>query len=219
MRSEMSLGGLYNYDETVLDELQLPEQLGREEFVKLLLVETMDLEVLYPQPDFFRAAVGAWSSAMIHSWEKMAAALYKEYQPLENYDRHETWTDNNTRTDNTTRSVTGGSTDGGTVGITSGGTVTGSAQSFNANTFKGRDKEESTGSSTTTTNLTRTDNSTETNTGTVGNSGSRTGTIHGNIGVTSAQDMLTQEMVVRMSYQLSYIIIQQFKERFCLLVY
>lgn len=52
------------------------------------------------------------------------------------------------------------------------------------------------------------------------NSGSEhSGHIHGNIGVTMAQQMITAELDLRAKYDIVHIIISEFKKRFCLMVY
>ena len=224
-RCSMSVIGLYEYDHTVFDRFHLPGEASEPElfdhdaFVQYLLQECMDLEVLYPDPAFMKDAVQRWSLIMLNSWEDITRALMQSYNPLENYNREESWSDSNTRTDNTTKTINGGTTGGGTVGVTDGSTVTGSSMAFNSNSYKGRDKEETTGSSTTTTSDSSTVNSTETNTGTVGNSATRTGSVHGNIGTVTAQSMALQEVELRMKYQIFNIIVDQFKQKFCLLVY
>lgn len=86
--------------------------------------------------------------------------------------------------------------------------------------------------STTTNNLTRTDNLTETDSrkyvdqlsGTDTRNGTDTGTIlreterHGNIGVTSSQQLVREEMEIA-EMNLYRMIIDQFRTRFCLLIY
>lgn len=52
------------------------------------------------------------------------------------------------------------------------------------------------------------------------NSGSEhSGHIHGNIGVTMAQQMISAELDLRAKYDITHIIISEFKQRFCLMVY
>lgn len=52
------------------------------------------------------------------------------------------------------------------------------------------------------------------------NSGSEhSGHIHGNIGVTMAQQMIDAELTLRARYDITHIIINEFKQRFCLMVY
>lgn len=281
LRSEMSLWGLYNYDPSILTALWLPSELelDRDKFIQALLVDCLDLEVVYPDPNFMRNAIRAWSYAMGDSWVRIKTALYASYSPIENYNRTETWNDSNSRTEkwtdgntrtssdtdtssqtvngsdhNTrtddTKSVLNGTTGhNGTVTGNNGSTTTQSAMAYNDNTWKGQTKEEVTANTSNTTNETGSNNSTQTDTGTVkndgthnetttgnvtrsgsvtdagsrdgtiGDTGSRTGNVHGNIGVTTNQQMIEAELNLRVNNQLTYIIINQFKQKFCLLVY
>lgn len=281
LRSEMSLWGLYTYDPSILYAFWVPSelQLDRDQFMQALLIECMDLEVVYPDPEFMRKAIHAWSYAMGHSWVRMKKALYATYDPIENYNRIETWndsnsrtekwtdgntrtssdtdttsqtvngSDHNTRTDDTKSVVNGTTGHNGTVTGNNGSTTTQSAMAYNDNTWKGQTKEEVTANTSNTTNETGSNNSTQTDTGTVkndgthnetttgnitrsgsvtdagsrdgtiGDTGSRTGNVHGNIGVTTNQQMIEAEITLRVNYQLTYIIINQFKQKFCLLVY
>lgn len=288
LRSEMSVAGLYAYDSTIFDRMHVPEvyaggqwvpYVDRDIIVQSIIQETMDLEILYPDPVYMKEAIRVWSLTMRNSWDRIAKALYEEYAPLENYNRTESWTDTNsrtenwtdgntrstsdtetisrtmsgtdkqTRTDNLTEKNTGSMTGSGSVTETTGGNKTISKKGYNSAGWMAGEKEDTTGSlnntttdSTTTSNtrtntgtqkndVTRNETDTGSNTrtgsitdsgsknGTIGDNGSRTGNVHGNIGVMSSQNMLTQEMQVRLEYQLTHIIVNQFKTKFCLLVY
>ena len=56
-------------------------------------------------------------------------------------------------------------------------------------------------------------------TGNTGGSVTHTGTVSGNIGVTTSQQMVTQEMELRKQNQLIEIVVRDFIETFCILVY
>ena len=219
MRSFMTLRGVYNYNNTIFSGLILPFDINDDVFTKRLLLETDDLEILIPDPVALRGAIFVWAMTLQHSWKKIHDALYKEYSPIENYDRNEDWTDNNTRTDNTTSSSSGGTTGSGTVGVTNGSTNTRSNKAYNTNILVANEKDQVDGSTSTTTSDSTTSNNTVTNTGTVGNSGTRKGRVHGNIGVTTNQQMINAEIELRVAYQVETIIIKQFKQQFCLLIY
>lgn len=219
LRSSLSLRGMYEYDNSIFAGINLPDEVKYEDFVYLLLTETEDLEVLYPEPQFLKDAIRFWGRLMRPSWEAMAKALYADYKPLENYNRTEDWTDNGTRTDNLTETNNGGTTGSGTVGGTNGSTTTISKKGYNSGSWVAGEKEEVSGSVSNTTSDSTTSNNTRTNTGTVGNVVTRHGNVHGNIGVTSSQQMIEQEVQLRISHQLANIIINQFKLKFCLLVY
>lgn len=219
LRSEMSVWGLYNYDYRIFLALHIPDNLDRDLVIHALLVECMDLEVLYPDPEFMRDAIRSWSFAMLHSWKQIRDALYANYNIIENYDRNESWTDDGTRTDNLTEKNNGGMTGSGSVSETTGGNVTTSKKGYNSGGWVAGEKQDSTGSVSNTTTDSTTTNNTRTNTGTVGNKVVHTGRIHGNIGVTTSQKMIQEEIDLRVNNQLTYRIIDDFKRRFCLLVY
>lgn len=219
LRSEMSVWGLYNYDYKIFLGLNIPDNLDRELVIHALLVECMDLEILYPDPEFMRDAIRSWSFAMKHSWMQIKDALYANYNVIENYNRNEEWNDDGTRTDNLTETNNGGTTGSGTIGGTNSNTQTTSTKGYNSNNWVAGEKIENSGSVNNTTSDSTTSNNTRTNTGTVGQKMKRTGKVHGNIGVTTNQQMIQAEIDLRVQNQLTYIIINDFKRRFCLLVY
>ena len=112
--------GLYNWDQTVFDLMQIPEALDKDTLVDNLLAETAELEVLYPNPVVFKNLVGVWSAKQIDIWNRLYATTQYEYNPIENYNRYETGSDSGTGrtthsgTDTTTETTTHGGTDGRT---------------------------------------------------------------------------------------------------------
>ena len=119
--------GLYNWDSTVFDLMQIPEALNKDTLVQNLLAETAELEVLYPNPVVFKNLVGVWSAKQLDIWNRLYATTQYEYNPIENYNRYETGSDSGTGstthsgTDSTTETATHGGTDGRTEATTTGG--------------------------------------------------------------------------------------------------
>ena len=97
----LSLLGLYNQDPEILDEdhLILPEGVDREVLLPMILSETAELEVIYPDPSTLKIVMAAWSTARSPSWERMLETLLENYDPLHNYDRTEVESGSNTGTD------------------------------------------------------------------------------------------------------------------------
>lgn len=276
----MSPLGLYNWDSTVFDLMQIPEALDKDTLVQNLLAETAELEVLYPNPIVFKNLVGIWSAKQIDIWNRLYSTTQYEYNPIENYDRHETGSDSGTG------STTHSGTDGRTEAITTGGKDTldmtrrdGGTEVVDtqySNEQGGQDKvtgtdkkghwiagfnsqgsgsddglvkqtrdqddasttteygktEEGTGSTTTTFGKTET-NKDETTYGKTENvqetktygeqiqttsGGLHELRAHGNIGVTTTQEMIQQERKIDL-FNIYDIIIEDFKMRFCILVY
>lgn len=126
-RSNLSPLGLYNWDNTIFNLMQIPAELDRDTLINNLLAETAELEVLYPNPVVFKNLVGVWSAKQIDIWNRLYATTQYEYNPIENYNRYETGTDTGTGstthsgTDTTTETATHGGTDGRTEALTTGG--------------------------------------------------------------------------------------------------
>lgn len=89
----MSILGLYNYDKSLFDNLVLPNGVNRETLIDNLCIELAELEILYTNPDFIKAAIGVWSRKEFASWEKLYTTTTFKYDPISNYDRTEIWED------------------------------------------------------------------------------------------------------------------------------
>lgn len=119
--------GLYNWDSTIFDLMQIPSALDRDTLVKNLLAETAELEVLYPNPVVFKNLLGVWSAKNLDVWNRLYATTQYDYNPIENYNRYETGSDSGTGrtthsgTDTTTETTTHGGADSRTEAITHGG--------------------------------------------------------------------------------------------------
>ena len=128
--ANMSPLGLYNWDDTIFDLMEIPSALNRNTLIENLLVETAELEVLYPNPVVFKNLVGVWSKKQIDIWNRLYATTQYEYNPIENYNRYETGSEDgsgttaHSGTDTTAKTTTHGGTDGRTEAIMQGGTDT-----------------------------------------------------------------------------------------------
>ena len=85
----ITLIGLYNYDNTIFDNMALPEQLDIETVKNTILFNCAEFEVLFADPNAMKDAIKYWSESHLHSWEKIAFALYNEYNPYVNFTRDE----------------------------------------------------------------------------------------------------------------------------------
>ena len=119
--------GLYRWDDTIFDLMQIPSALDKPTLIDNLLSETAELEVLYPNPVVFKNLVGVWSAKQIDIWNRLYATTQYEYNPIENYNRYETGSEDgagsttHSGTDTTADTTTYGGTDGRTEAIMQGG--------------------------------------------------------------------------------------------------
>ena len=228
MGMTLSINGLYLADDTIFDLMLLPEDMesDRDTIVGNILIECSELEILYPDPAVIKQAIALWSAAEIPVWRRMNAAYTAEYDPLWNVDATITETGSSTDTKHGGEDKTSEINNSviNTIDNDSNSTVSSidSSTAFNSGSLTQRDSNTSTTTagidetSQQTTDGTQTDTSSwnETNTGSDTRSIRRTG----NIGVTSSQQLVMQEIEVAKINVMRYII-DSFKKRFCILVY
>lgn len=213
-------------NQTLFDNMNLPTGIDKDTVVDNILLEGSDFEVVYADPDFMRTAIGTWASKHYRTFEKWINALNIEYAPLENYDRQEDWTDildsdtTNTNVDttsentDTTVNTTGEQTDSGSVENT--------VSAFDADTYQPAEKSDTDNTTNTSTDTTSgvdfTHNSTITDTGTKDDTTVHTGRIHGNVGVTTSQQMLQAELDIA-RFNIVQQITDLFLTEFCIMIY
>lgn len=170
MRAILTLMGMYDYDNTIFDNLQLPTALDRDTVRDTILLTCDGLEVVFPNTLALKWSIGTWSKHRLPSWEKLYNTTVIEYNPIENYDRKEEWNDNGT------------------------GNGTAAATAFDSGTMQ------------------------DTGANRTSYYNHHAGHTHGNIGVTTTQQMLQSEREVA-NYDVIQAIADEFKNYFCLLVY
>ena len=198
MRATLTIMGMYEWDNTLFDGMSLPDNVPRETMINNILLETAELECIYPSAPFFKTALNMWSAMEVEKWTKLEATQNYDYNPIENYDRNEEWSDNATATGT-------GSTNTSTTTTTSG---TNKVWGYNSTASVPQNASESNNS----------DTGEVTNTASSEQTGTHRGRIHGNIGVTTTQQMITEERKV-LDWDIHHYIIDEFKRRFCILVY
>ena len=193
-KSNLSILGLYASKPSIFDDMSLPEGLSKDDTVDNILLECAELEIVYSDADFLRAAIGIWSRKMLPSWEKLFKTTQLEYNPI--------WNKDGTITETEVRDLSENRKD--TPGVTS--TATEKVAAYDAETpqlatqneleYAGENKSE----------------------------GRSTGTItnireeHGNIGITTTQQMIREEREIA-DFSIIAAITTAFKQQFCLLVY
>ncbi len=82
MTVTISLLGMYQYDKTILDGFRVPEGMDRDATINNLLLETSELEFLYPDINTCKFAIGAWTDKEFRIWQKLWETVNIEYNPL-----------------------------------------------------------------------------------------------------------------------------------------
>lgn len=222
MRATISILGLYQYKPDVFELFKLPNGVSLDSVRDNILMELAEVELLYPSGDFMKTAIGIWSSKQLPVWEKLYATTKLEYNPIHNYDRTEEWTEEETENRNESR-IQSQESNGESSGIVQNSgedTVKSDVSAFNESTYTPKELQTTTlgtentssGTAKQTTDITddTDENSSRNNT--------RTGRAFGNIGVTTTQQMIDAERNV-VKFNIVDYIVEDFKQRFCLLIY
>lgn len=92
-----TLLGLYQIglqrDQNFFDKLTFPDGIDHDAAVTNILHQAGDFEVLYPSLDFMCDACEMFSTKWARTFEKWLNVMNIEYEPLENYNRLEHWSD------------------------------------------------------------------------------------------------------------------------------
>lgn len=208
----ISLLTMVNEDDTIINDtyFPLPTDLSHTSLDPLLLAETAELEILYPEPNTLKTVIKAWATVRGAAWEKMMAALNAQYNPISNYDRTEYWTDTHNLTD--TRELHG--TNSAASQSSGSGTDTGSVAGYNSTEWTNKDKLARSDTGSVQSQGANDSMETHRDTGTL----TRAGSVSGNIGVTTNQQMIQAELELR-QMDIYRIIIDEFIKMFCLGVF
>lgn len=216
----LSIMALYHWDDRIFEKMQLPDGMDRTALLAEILTECAELELIYPDWDTMHNAIGYWSRTMIDRWNKAWSALLLKYNPLWNVDANISERETRNLAHDEERKLSGSSKDNQTGNQESNSSDTLQVSAYNAGASDWQNREKRTGSeqieSSGETRRTYSDgeNREGTDTGTIDRETRRTG----NIGVTSSQQLIKEELELA-EYNLYKIIVKQFKQRFCLLVY
>ena len=222
MRATLSILGLYQYSPNIFDLFKLPDGVSLDSVRDNILMELAELELLYPSGTFMKTAIGIWSNKQLPVWEKLCATTKLEYNPIHNYDRTEEWTEQETgnRNGSRTQSQESSGESSGTVKNSGEDTVKSDVSAFNETSYTPKELQtttlgtENTSSGTAKQNTNITDDTDENSS----RNNTRTGRTYGNIGVTTTQQMIEAERSV-VKFNIVDYIVEDFKQRFCLLIY
>lgn len=198
-RAILSILGMYKYDPTIFSNMSLPDEMVKNVEIAAIMRKCSGLPLMWPDLETMRTLIVSWSRQRLDTWNRMWNVAHEEYNPLENYDRIEEWDDegHQTRSNSGQQSSTGSYTE------------TNKVAGYNSETLVNKDQAtgNNTGSQTASASETGAD------------TGHHEGRTHGNIGVTTSQQMLQAELDVAPRLDIYDWIAEDFKNEFCLMIY
>lgn len=241
----MTLYGIQKYllpNDDLFADLTLPDGIDKDALTNNILLRSASFESLYTNPEFLKPAISLWGVKHYRTFEKWVKALSIEYEPLENYDRIEEWSDTRTLTatnigdssSESSQEMSGGATSATTANATGSSGTSGETENlisaFDSNSYSAHDKQTTSSTGNTTTsdnssnnttsfnNVTDASKSSQSSTNTENTNNTQTGRAHGNIGVTTSQQMLESELDIA-RFNLIEQITDLFIQEFCIMVY
>ena len=231
--SKITLMGMYRWfkvnNDDLFKNLSVPSGITKSVLEDTILMNGAEFEVLYSDADFFQEMIGNWSTKWQRTMKRWVDALAIDYAPLENYDRQEEWTDKSTGLNSDTKTAsdekTENKSDNTITSAVSSSTGSGNTENkkaaYDSSTYSPYEKADTSSSGNNTSNgveaavskqdgtLSHTENGNSINT----TEANRTGRAHGNIGVTTSQQMLEAELDVsrfNLYDEISYLFISEF---------
>lgn len=204
MHATVSFLGLYNYDNTIFEDLKVPAGVDKTLVQNTLMMETADLEVLQPDPVIMRQVLGWFSGRRLDAWTRVHTALSSKYQANTDVDVTETRTPNLSYNETRAPDLT-------TTGQNTGAdTTTTKRAGFNAGNLETAEQMETSLGTGNTIHSTGNETTERTETG------SETKTTAGRH--QAAQDLIAKELQLAMTDTVEYIV-KDIRRNFCLLVY
>lgn len=190
----LSVMGLYIAEPSLFDDFHLPDQVQRSALIDLLVSDLAELNVIYSDPDILKFLIGTWSGTRVDIWTHLYDTTQYEYNPI--------WNKDGSYKEIETRDLAG--TLDGTSKTDQ--TRKEDRSAYDSSSYQPVSRD--------TTNADNTISNNSTDKGTV----IRERTEKGNIGVTTTQQMIQEERNIA-DFDIYRIIIDEFKHRFCVMVY
>lgn len=105
----LSILGLFNYDSSVMEGFNVPENVDRDTAVNSILLECAELELIYSNIEIMKLAIATWSDKELPIWTRLQKTNELVYNPIYNVDgvERETQTRDLTATGDNVGSVHG----------------------------------------------------------------------------------------------------------------
>lgn len=203
MRAIIPIATLYNYDSSIFTDVYI-KGLSVDNFIEHFILSYGDLAPVYQDPSYLRRHVTSVARSLQwqinHLWE----ITQLDYNPIENYDRQESWTDSGNGTFQKGTVNAEETYQKGTATTTFGkvSDATHKVAAFNSSTpeVANTDNVTDSGSDTQSYGIDTTNGSITNGLDSSTTNGIHEGRIHGNIGVTTSQQMMQAEIDLSKAY-------------------
>lgn len=203
MRTNIPIATLYDYDNSIFTDFYF-KGVSKEQLIEHFLLSYGDLTPVYQNPTYLRRHVTSVSKSLQWTIDHLWEITQLEYNPIENYDRIESWTDTGGGTFQKGKVDTEETFNKGSVTTTFGkvSDSTHKVAAFNSSTpeVANTDNMTDSGSDSQTFGADSSHGSVTNGKDESTTNGTHEGRIHGNIGVTTSQQMMQAEIDLSKAY-------------------
>lgn len=201
----MTLIGLYQfapyYDKDLFTNLSLPDELDKQTAIDTILLFCGENELLYPALDFNINLIGTWSTKWARTFQKWVDLFNLEYNPIENYDRIEAWSDSHSMSSSESHSLSSSESNSASASDSSfdSNSTKEDISAFNVSTYSPASASDGTNNAKAFSHSAGENKHGELSEDKHGELALDThrGRVHGNIGVTTTQQMMQQEIDIQ----------------------
>lgn len=192
--AKMTMFGLLDANRHLFDNVSFPKGVDRQIAIDTIMLRCNEFEVIYSDPLYMQSVLGVVSSKWAYTFEKWQEAITSKFNPIENYDRQEEWTDT---ADNTSRF--NNTSSGKSEGLNK-------SASYESDVLHVTDSSENN------------DSASGSGTTSADAKAKHIGRVHGNIGVTTSQQMITASLELY-NWNIYESIADVFCTEICIMIY
>lgn len=218
--ARITLWGFYQFtDKKLFDNIKLYEGFDKQILIDLIMQQSGELFPFHQQPDYLKLNIENWFARMYDQFKRMHDAITAEYNPIENYDRIEEWSDSESlsqsesESSSTSTSAHDSTSDSSSNSMTNDVSAANMAAGFLPDSASngvsaGRSQSDSSNKM----------NSARNRHDLSDRFSKHSGRIHGNIGVLTNQSMIESELKLR-QFDIYETIANMFEEEFIIRIY
>ena len=203
MRTNIPIATLYNYDSSIFTDIYI-KGLTVDNFIEHFILSYGDLTPVYQDPSYLKRHITSVARSLQWTIDHLWEITQLKYNPIENYDRQESWTDSGNGTFQKGRIDSEETYQKGTATTTFGkvSDATHKVAAFNSSApeVANTDNIADSGSDTQSFGIDTTNGSITNGLDSSTTNGKHEGRIHGNIGVTTSQQMMQAEIDLSTAY-------------------
>ena len=85
----LDINGMFMLDNSIFDNMVIPSDINRSELIDMIIYDCRELTVSMTSTRILKRAIELWSKKNIYYWNELQKTMHYDYNPIENYDRHE----------------------------------------------------------------------------------------------------------------------------------